>query len=375
MYTHSIRKRETKKGNSWQIVIEGDRDPLTGKRTRHYHSVNGTKKEAQAEALRLLNQLNSGGITTASAMKTKDWLLEWHNLYLPNIEDKTRESYLERINIRIIPAIGNIQLNALQATAIQKWINDMSKTLSPKSIRNIFNILNASLKKAVELKMIASNPCIGVVLPKRQRFQGDTYTKKEIQQAIKLAEGTDMHLILQLAFSLGLRRGELLALTWHDIDFKKREITIDKSTYNLNGERKVKAPKTETGNRVLSIGDTLLHELKLARADYLRRRFELGAGFDDSNLVICQENGKPYHPDSFSNKWKRFIKKHGIRKIRFHDIRHTNATTLLAAGVDIKTVQTRLGHSDVSTTMNIYTHMTNEMNENAAKKIDDIISA
>lgn len=375
MYTHSIRKRETKKGNSWQIVIEGDRDPLTGKRTRHYHSVNGTKKEAQAEALRLLNQLNSGGITTASAMKTKDWILQWHSLYLPNIVDKTRESYLERINTRIIPAIGNIQLKALQATVIQKWINDMGKTLSPKSIRNIFNILNASLKKAVELKMIPSNPCIGVVLPKRQRFQGDTYTKKEIKQAIKLAEGTDMHLILQLAFSLGLRRGELLALTWHDIDFKKSEITIDKSTYNLKGERKVKAPKTETGNRVLSIGDKLLHELKLARADYLRRRFELGAGFIDSNLVICQENGKPYHPDAFSNKWKRFIKKHGIRKIRFHDIRHTNATTLISEGVDMKTIQSRLGHSDISTTMNIYTHVTAEMNENAAKKIDDIISA
>lgn len=375
MYTHSLRKRETKKGVSWQIVIEGDRDPITGKRVRHYHSVNGTKKEAQAEALKLLNQLNNGGITTVSAMKVKDWLIQWHGLYLPNIEDRTRESYLERINTRIIPAIGNIQLKALKSTVIQQWVNDISRELKPKSVRNVYNILNAALKKAVELKMIPSNPCVGVVLPKRQKFQGSTYTKKEIKQAIKLAEGTDMHLILQLAFSLGLRRGELLALTWSDIDFKKAEITVDKSTYSIKGERKVKAPKTESGNRVLAIGGKLLSELKLSRADYLKRKFEFGSSFVDSDLVICQENGKAYHPDSFSNKWKRFIEKHGIRKIRFHDIRHTNATTLIAEGVDLKTIQSRLGHSDISTTMNIYTHVTAEMNENAAKKIDDIISA
>ena len=374
MYSYHLSPRKTKKGTSWQVVIECGNDPLTGDRVRKYKTVNGTKKEANSKAIELINQLNNGGIIKPSALKLKDWITEWHSNYLPNIEYRTRESYLERINHRIVPALGNIQLKALQATAIQKWINTISTELAPKSVRNIFNILNASLKKAVELKKIPSNPCVGVVLPKKKKYQAKTYTPAEVQQALTLAKGTDMYLILLLAFSLGLRRGELLALTWNDIDFQNAEINVDKSTYHEKSDRKVKAPKTESGIRKIPLGDNLLHELKLARAGYLKRRFELGAGFTDSNLIICQNDGKPYHPDSFSNKWKRFIDKHKIRKIRFHDIRHTSATMLVASGVDLITVKKRLGHSDITTTANIYTHVTAEMDTNAAQKIDDIIA-
>lgn len=374
MYTHHIRKRENKNTTSWQIIVEGEHDPVNGKRVRYHKTVKGTKKEAQAEAMKMINQLDNGGITKVSAIKLKDWLIEWHSTYLPNIEYRTRESYLERINHRIIPALGNVQLKALQTTAIQKWINEISDELAPKSVRNIFNILNASLKKAVELKKIPSNPCVGIVLPKRKKYNGTTYSQKEIQQALTLAKGTDMYLILLLAFSLGLRRGELLALTWDDVNFKKAEITVNKSTYNAGDKREVKSPKTESGIRTLVLGNTLLKELKIARVNYLKRKAEMGARFEDTNLIICKEDGSAYHTDALSNKWKRFIKKHNLRKIRFHDIRHTNATTLLAAGIDIKTVQTRLGHSDVSTTMNIYTHVTPEMDTNAAKKIDDIVA-
>ena len=376
MATGHIRKRISKKGEvTYQIIVEDERDPITGKRNRHYKTIKGTKKEAQAEYLKMVNQLNDTGLTKSSAMKLSDWLCEWHNIYLPNLEYRTKESYLERINHRIIPTLGNIQLKALQASTIQKWINALSEELSPKSVQNIFNILKASLTKAVELKKLASNPCIGIVLPKKQKYQADTYSNAEIQQALSLAKGSDMYLILLLTFSLGLRRGELIALTWDDVDFEKAEININKSSYTAKGQRKVKKPKTDAGIRTLALGSNIINELKVAYTEYRKRKLEMGNKFNDSNLVICKADGSPYHPDSLSNKWKRFIKKHNLKSIRFHDMRHTNATTLIAAGVDIKTVQARLGHSDISTTMNIYAHVTNDMNVNAAKKIDDIISA
>ena len=323
----------------------------------------------------MMNQLSNGGIKTASAMRLSEWLKQWYTLYLPNIEHLTRESYIERIEHRIIPVLGAAQLKSLSAAMIQRWVNEMKEELSPKSVKNVFIILKAALNKAVELKMIETNPCTGVVLPKMQKYQGDAYSQEEIQQTLNLAKGTDMYLILLLAFSLGLRRGELLAITWDDVDFENAEITINKSTFNDKGERIVKTPKTVSGIRTIPLGKNLLNELKVAHRKYLENKLLMGSNFDNSNLIICQENGSPYHTDSFSNKWKRFVKKHNIRYIRFHDIRHSNATALIAAGVDIKTVQKRLGHSDISTTMNIYAHVTAKMDENAANTIDNIVTA
>jgi len=235
--------------------------------------------------------------------------------------------------------------------------------------------LRPALEQAVMNQKISRNPCVGVKLKSIVRQHGDVFDELEIATALNAARGTTMYLPLLLELSTGMRRGEVLALTWDDVNFETKEITINKSAYAYKGERKIKPPKTASGIRTLTVSQNLIDELLIAHNDYLTNKNTYGLRFTDSNLVICQENGRPYHPDSMTTKWCRFVRKNNLKPIRFHDLRHTNATMMIQSGVDYKTVKDRMGHSDISTTLNVYTHRTKKTDENAAKKIDDIIYA
>lgn len=373
MATGHIRKRTTKTGTSWQLVVESDRNPVTGKRDRTYKTFNGTKKQAEVELRNLIYEIENHGVVVESTMRLDDWMHSYLADYLPNIADSTRESYEERIAKRISPYLGKMPLSSITTEHVQHWVSELNESLSPKSVRNLFNILRPALEQAVLNQRISRNPCVGVKLKTLVKQHGDVFDKKEIDKALTAAEGTTMYLPLLLELSTGMRRGEAIALTWDDVNFEKREITIDKSAYTYKGERKVKRPKTLAGIRTLTVGQNLIDYLTLAHEEYLSNKVRYGTRFTDSNLVVCQEDGKPYHPDSMSTKWRRFIKKHNLKDIRFHDLRHTNATMMIEAGVDYKTVKDRMGHSDVSTTLNIYTHRTKKTDENAAQKIDDIL--
>lgn len=376
MATGHLRKRTTKSGKtSYQIVIEGDRNPITGKRERTYKTVNGTKKQAEAKLMQMLLDAESTNVFAPSAMRLEDWMKQWLENYLPNIEETTRVGYKEKIREYIIPAMGKLPLKSIKNSNVQAWVNGLSKKgLSPKTIRNAYNNLNAALKKAVILRMIPYNPCEGTVLPKLKKHQINVYNDTEIRDALNAAKGTDMYLIILILVATGIRRGELCGLTWGDIDFSKNQIQIHNNRVNGDVGRVIeKAPKSEAGNRVISIGNDVMRELAKARMDYIKDRNEWGAGFDDTGYVIRHPNGKPYNPDSITQKWERFVKKHNLRPLKLHGLRHSNATSLINAGVDAKVVQQRMGHSDISVTYNTYVHVLPNMDEDAANKIDKIL--
>lgn len=376
MSTGHIKARKSKKGVvSYQLVVELESE--SGKRNRRYRTVKGTKKQAQ-EALRLFqNELETGYTAAPSSMKLGDWMWQWLDQYLPNIEATTRSGYKDKIKNQINPHLGNIQLKALKAATIQSWVNKLHKQqgLSPKTIRSAYLNLNAALEKAVVTQMIPHNPCKGVELPKNQKYQAQIYTTQEIKELLQVAEGTDMYLPLLLVCYVGFRRGELLALKWDHIDFDKGLIHIQSNRVVADSKVSTKAPKSAAGNRSLTIGSNILSELKLARAQYNSNKLAMGAAFTDSGLVVCQPDGKPFRPETMTQKWERFVQKHGLKHIRFHDLRHSCATMMVEAGIDFKTVQTRIGHANISTTMDVYAHCTPAMDQKAATKVDDILFA
>lgn len=377
MATGHIRKRLNKNGSvSYQLIVESERDPLTGKRERTYKTISCTKKQAEATLRKMIAEVENGGVVTESAIKVSDWLHEWLNLYLPNIEETTRVGYREKIDGYIIPKLGDIKLKSLNTPTIQAWVNWLKdeEKLAPKTIRNAFLNLKAAMDKAVILKMIGSNPCYGVELPKAVKYKAEIYSGNEISKVLDAAEGTDMYLPVLLEIAVGFRRGELIALKWSEIDFNNRVIHVRENRVNGDGKVQVKAPKSSAGIRDITVGSNIIEELKKAHKRYLENKLKLGAGFTDSNLVICQNDGKPFAPDSMTQKWLRFTKSHNLKHIRFHDLRHTCATAMLEAGIDPKTVQSRLGHANISVTMDVYGHCTKAMDKKAADKIDEILS-
>ena len=374
MASSNITKRTLKSGKiHYEVTVEGDRDPITGQRVRAYKTAK-TEKEAKSLAHKMITEMERGIVTRKSVKTVAEWMNEWITLYLPNVEETTRVGYKTKIRCYIAPSLGSIRINALKACHIQKMVNDMlAKGLSPKNIRDTFNNVNAAMKQAVVLRMIPYNPCEGVVLPKLKRYKAKVYDVNMIHTVLDVAKGTDMYIPLLLLTTAGLRRGELVALRWDDVDFKTNTLKIRRNMVNGESGVIIKAPKSEAGVRDIHIGNEVIAELKASRIQYLHDAVTYGCSFQNLNLVIRQEDGSPIKPDSMTRKWRRFLESNNLPSIRLHDLRHSNATALIQAGVNPKVVQQRLGHSDVSITLNTYTHVLPEMDIEAAEKLDSII--
>lgn len=220
--------------------------------------------------------------------------------------------------------------------------------------------------------MIPHNPCIGAELPKMKRYQAQVYTSAELNKLLTAAKDTDFHLSIAIMSATGIRRGELLALKWENVDIPNRVIHIKENMVQAGTEILEKSPKSDSSLRDISIGTKLAALLSTAKMQYHVDKSE--PGFRDLGYVIHKPNGTPYRPDSMTQKWNRFLKANNLRYIRLHDLRHTHATLLLQSGVNVKTVQDRLGHSDVTITLNTYAHVTSDMAQEAANKIDGIIN-
>ena len=206
------------------------------------------------------------------------------------------------------------------------------------------------------------------------KYEANVLDSEKINKVLKEAKGTDMYIFALLAFSLGLRRGELCGLKWSHIDFESKTIQVCENRVNpKNGTPYTKQPKTKSGIRTLSIGDELLEALKEARIEYFDDVMKQGSDFKNLDYVIRKKNGEPFHPDSLTQKWRRFLNRHNIQGVRLHDSRHSNATAMIQAGISPKVVQQRLGHADISTTLNIYTHVLPEMDAEAANVLDSLM--
>ena len=372
----SIRKRTDSRGNvTYQITLELDRDPITGTRHRRYHTVHGTKRDAQEVLKKLLLNPDENLNAIPSSVRLRDWMRVWLDEYLPHISQTTRDGYEEKVRNHISPALGGTPLNQLDPTQIQRFINSrIDRGMSPKSIRSMYNNLNAALNKAVQLKILSHNPCVGVVLPKLKRFQSVVYDATQINQLLDIAkqESASIYVISILGALLGLRRGEMTALRWEHIDFDQKTITISETCVQTSKGAQKKDPKSEAGKRTLSVGGKALDALREVKDAY-DEACRSNPWFHDSGYVLFKEDGNPYRPDCITQLWNRFLKRTTLPYIRLHDLRHSNATLMIAKGVSAKVVQHRLGHADISTTLQRYVHVLPTMDEDAADTIDSAV--
>lgn len=378
MASGHIRKRQYKSGVSWQIIIEDGLDSK-GERIRIYKSLKGTKKEAQKVMAKMLNELNEGSYIEQSKKTVGEYFKEWMEAYiLPHLAATTIVGYKSNVFGHIVPALGHIELQKLNGNDIQKFYNKLSKKnnprtkkpLSPRTIEHIHANLRSGLKQAVKLGMIDRNPADAATIPKVKNYKATVYDEDEVRELLKYVKDTKIEVPVVLGAGLGLRRGEVLGLRWSAINFDTKEMIIDTSLVYVDKEFIFKEPKSDSGERTLIMPDSLIAILKEHRKNQNIYKLALGKEYDNNDLVCCREDGKPIIPGSFSHSFSAFLKEHDLKKIRFHDLRHTNASLLLKYGVPAKVASRRLGHSTIGITMDLYSHVYNESEVEATDKIE-----
>jgi integrase len=245
--------------------------------------------------------------------------------------------------------------------------------MAAATVKHAYHVLKGSMDRAVQAEIIPRSPCVGIMLPKGQKKAPVVYDEEQIRQLIAAAKGTEMELIIDIELCLGLRRGEMLGLQWEDIDFEKNQIHVVRNRVVVDGKSVVKDPKTESSRRTVDVPVQLIQKLRQHKTKCLANRLRLGQAYTVSEYVIVHPDGKPIYPEYVSQMFTKLQKKAGLPKCRFHDLRHLCASIMLMQGVNVKVAQEHLGHKDISTTMNIYSHVLPSVAKEAAQKIGALV--
>lgn len=374
-YFRKVPSQKAKSGYTWSFTIENGIDPLTGKRKQTTRRGFATKKEAENAAKELSTQLENGLNIVDNKMTLNQYLPKWLEMAAKRkVKDTTFENYQNVINFRILPVLGHVTLKDLNGSACQNFFNLLiDQELSNGYIKTIYKIFNISLEKAIDWDLILKNPLRKVDIPKERKRKYTVWKREELLRFLQVAkdEDLDYFALFFVCIYTGLRRGELLGLKWEDVNFKDGNLHIQRNQTYLNGTFTYGSLKTESSSRVIKLDDETLNTLMQHKKRQSELKLLYGPQYSIENLIFSRKNGQPIQPTTLTVTFHNIMKKSNVPKIRFHDLRHTHATLLLEAGVSLKEVQERLGHSSIKMTGDIYAHVTEEMKSNASKKFSE----
>ncbi|UDN60603.1 site-specific integrase [Clostridioides sp. ES-W-0016-02] len=357
-----------KRSNKWYYYF--DLGIVEGKRKKVERVGGSTKKEAEKALREALNEYeNSGIVFEESNISLSDYLDFWFKEYvLLNCKYNTQESYRINIEKHIKPKLGVYKVKALTPAILQNFINKKYKEdYSQSTLQVLKAILHRSLKSAVyPYKHIRENPMQYVSIPKTktktETKKVKTITLEEFNQTLNIfPQDSFQRIVLLIGFYTGMRRGEIIALTWDDIDFDNKTITVKHTLIKKkNGMFELSQPKTESSCRTIFTGDTLVRALKEHKLYQKKIKLKYGEFYFDSDWVCTKENGQQVTIHTMDTIVRQ-IREALNNDFHFHCLRHTHATLLLENGANIKDIQNRLGHSQLSTTMDTYSHVTDKM--------------
>ena len=385
----SIRKR----GNSYLITVSCGYDAL-GKQVRQQmtwtppEELNSReiKRELDKQAVLFEQEVRCGRVSTA--IKFRDFTEQWFEEYaVVRLKRRTYERYKGMIG-RVYDAIGHLKVSQMTTRHIQQFITSLSKEgankttggpLSPKTVKNYLSMISTIMTYAQRNQIIMMNPCKNVVIPRLERKEIECYTLEQAQKMLELfeqepKEDLKFTVFFTLAMYSGMRRGELLGLEWQDFDFDTGRVEIVRtSLFSKEIGNYTGTPKTESSRRVLILPMEVIESVKKLMQYQQNEAQRIGSKWEEHNRLFTQWNGKPMDGTAPYKYLQRFCTKYGFPFHNIHSFRHLNATLLIASGVDPRTVSACLGHSQTSTTLNIYTHVFQEQRMKAMGAVADMI--
>jgi integrase len=359
----------------WAIVIDV-RDPQTGKRKRRWHSFTGTKRQAQVECARLITEREGGAYIDPTRVTVAAFLQRWLGHMATQVSPRSHENYGAVINTNIVPLVGNVVLSKLRPDAIAAMYMTALESgrrkgggLSARSVCMMHRVLSQAMKQAVKWQLLAQNPCDAVSPPRVERRQMIVLDADGTAGIIEAARSKALFMPILLGALCGLRRGELAALRWRNIDVEAGQISVVASLEQTNSGVRLKPPKSGRA-RTVALPSLAIEELRRHRLKQAEQLLRVGTRQSEETHVCLQPNYQPWAPRNLSSAFIKFIKASGLRRVRLHDLRHSHATHLLMANVHPKIVQERLGHANIATTMDLYTHVMPGMQDEAVSRID-----
>lgn len=362
----SIRKE----GTSWYYVLEIYEN---GKRKQRKRRGFRTKREAQSALIEAQNALMTGKYVKPSSKLLKDYLKEWMNIKQHSIARETAKTNLSYINNHIIPEIGSIQMSKLTALDVQKLISRLlEKGLATSTVKRIFNILNTALNKAEKMQIVQRNVATLVDKPKVKRKELKIWSINEVYRFLEAAKSSRYYTAFHLAIMTGMRQGEILGLRWQDVDFDNCKIYI-RQTLSHDGKEFNTGAKTSSGIRSITIDHVTMEKLKRQYRIITVEKKHARSIYNDKDLVICTSTGNQVSPSSIVKIFRKLLLNSNLNRITFHDLRHTHASLLLMQNVHPKIVSERLGHSSIQMTLDTYSHLMPNMQEEAANGLANML--
>jgi integrase len=369
-----MRGQIRKRGKSYSVVVFNGKD-ANGKKKYIWETFR-TSDQAQKRLTELLHQIDTGTLARPKGTLgefTEQWLRDYAK---PNLAPTTYQGYESIYRSGIKPILGNILLKDLRPSHIQEYITSkLSTGISNTTVRHHIVFLHDILETGVKWQLLMRNPVDSVTMPKIIKHEMKILDEHQATTILMEVQGTKYYSIFSLALYTGVRQSELLALQWSDIDLLMAELSVSKSLHRLNTGEYVKTKtKTAKSSRKIALSPDTCVMLRQHLENELNKCSESRRKFTDDRLVFCEWDGKPLNPDTITRHWKRIIERLNYPHVRFHDLRHTMASWMLMKGISPKVVQERLGHASISTTLDIYSHVTPGMQREAVEIFDKILT-
>ena len=389
----SIEKRGK---NSYRLTVSEGFD-LSGKPMIHRKTVHGTKKDAEVELAKFVTEVQNGLVIDGKSLKFSEFTEIWKRDYgSKELAPSTYKRYCRMLETRLLPYFGHFYINKIKPTDIMKFYdllekdtqlvrkkgNNGSKTkkpLSGKTILEHHRLLRAMLHKAVYWQLIVANPAERVQPPKARKPKRKSYDDEQTKillENLELlpSEDTKYKVAIILTVFTGVRLGELMGLEWQDVDFKNGIISINRSSqYLADMGVFTKVPKTESSIREIAIPEFIISLLEEYKLGYEEQKSMYGELWTNSDRLFVQADGKPMHPSTISKWFVKYVGQIGLPVINFHGLRHTNASLLVAQNIDIAVISARLGHAQISTTLDFYVHPLLSHNRKAGYALENLL--
>lgn len=361
--TGGLRERSP---DRWELKVRTI-DPRTGRRVAKFYTFKGSRVDAKRKLRDLMALADVGALPNDQQLFGA--LLDAWDAGL-DVSAKTAERYRELARLYIKPHLGGLKIRAIGASRIEQFYSDLragvgpggapSTRLAPRTIGHVHRLVVQIFALGERDKLIHANPARHAKRPKIESTETEILSELQARDLITKLRGRWMYFIAALGLATGMRRGEMLALRWKDVNLEAGELQVQQSLEQTKGDPplRFKSPKTKYGRRTISLPESIVTEFRTHRKKQTETRLQLGLGKDEPEaLVFRLPSGEPMMPDNVSSEWRRLVAALKLPKVTMHALRHTHASQLIASGMDVLTISRRLGHGSPSITLTVYAHL------------------